>query len=340
MRHQGEELAVLLLGTEVELGPRQGTAVLVLESAAAVVGEMEDEQVALVGGLVVAEELQLGGDDATGVLQDAIHVVVARAVDHELVDASAHLEAVDLVGADLERTVQEVVVVPGPVATVVRGEGGGADPVLGALDLESDLLVRAALDAEEHARSVDEGVIGGEVRGTDREFGGEDAVADLDVLAAGPVDLPGRLVAFGDAQVAAGGPRVERDHVARVLAHQITARDPAGQTQDQGIPADGVDLQFEFEMAGRRIGDAQGDPLARGGHASSCVFDEPGRTSPGQRGPVPDGHSVTFTTSSRWMSRTLSSVRKMSRSMARSPGTTPRSPTSPRAIICATIDVG
>src|SRR5581483_8199624 len=156
--------------------------------------------------------------------------LVDAAPDGEAVRLVERGELDQLVRADLERAVDQLVVVRGDegVRLARRGvERDGGAPAVGRVHGDARRASGQCIHIKEEAGAVPEAVRVVEVRGADRQVVGVDAVAHADAPGVARVDLPRGLVALGDGERAAfavvGGDLL---HVARIFADEIRAGRP------------------------------------------------------------------------------------------------------------------
>ena len=222
-----------------------------LEPAAALVREVHDEDVALVGE--PAHQRREGLHDGARVAREPPLVQVAAPPDRDLVRPPQRHELHHPVLADLERRVGELVVVP-------RGERRGAAlerrrhaPARRCHHLERVRLALAPGDVREHGGAVHVPVRSVEVGGPDAQLVRVDAVADERSPGRSRPDPHPVLVEPLDGQRRAlPVHRREPFDVARVLPHEVAAGGP-DRKHELDVPARRVDRHLHVEEVGVRL---------------------------------------------------------------------------------------
>ena len=257
----GGERQGLLVGLAREEGGAphvEGGAALVLEAAAPPVGDVDDEEVPIVGepahepAQVLHDGLQIGGEPGD--------VQVTTAGDGHLVPLPQGLEGGERVGPDLHRRVAQLVVVTGGEAERPAVEGRGDPPARGRRDEELHRLVHPPLGVQEEVRAVPVAVGAVEVGGAHRGVVGVDAVADPDLRGSARLHPEAVLVEPHHRQPGPGAVvGLDALQVARELADQVAARGPDREGEDRRRPGR-VEDGFHLEEVG--MGLCHGDAVA------------------------------------------------------------------------------
>ncbi len=250
VRGEGEEVLPALRVLQPDARKEQRRRRRVLEPAAAAVGEVDEEQVAL--EREASEERRLRLDDLLQIRGQPLRVGRRVAPHDHLVRHARRGEGERLVRADLERAVDERVVVGRDERAVLLGQGGERAPALGRDDLDHVPAVPEPLVVEEHRRAVEVAVAAVEVAGADGELVRVDPVAEDD-LGARRVDAEAALVDPDDLGGAAVGERGHVLELAGVLADQVAARRPHRE-RDGERPRLGGEAGLDLEQVRVRAG--------------------------------------------------------------------------------------